>query len=109
MGQTGPPDEALPRVLADVYRRIADPQVRQFAIGRAVDPVTAFVQLRQAVQPPPSQFQILYEGGPTDQVRTVERALRRRLGKDPRYRPIPTLGRPSKRRAYQYVFIVLWD
>ncbi len=109
MRWTGSPDEVLPRVIADVYRRIADPQVRQFAIGRAVDPVAAFVQLRQAVQPPPTQFQILYEGGPIDQVRTVEQALRRLFGKDPRYRPLPALRPGSRRRAYQYVYIVLWD
>jgi len=108
MRWTGPPDEALPRVVADVYRRIADPQVRQFAVGRAVDPVAAFVRLRQTVQPPPTQFQILYEGGSAE-VRTVERALRRLLGRDPRYRPLPALGGSSKRRSYQYVYIVFWD
>jgi hypothetical protein len=52
MRWTGPPDEALPHVVAEVYRRTADPHVRQFAIGRTVDPVAAFLQFRQASRCP---------------------------------------------------------
>ncbi len=109
MRWTGPPDEVLPRIVADVARLTAGPKVRQFAIGRDPDAVAAFTRLRQTVQPPPTQMMILYEAGPADRVRAVEQALRRLFRKDPRYRPLPALGRRSKRRAYQYVYIVLWD
>jgi hypothetical protein len=109
MRWTGPPDEALPHVVAEVYRQTADPHVRQFAIGRTDDPVVAFIQLRQTLQPPPTQMVILYEVGSADAARTVERVLRRLFQRDPRYRSLPTPGQRSKKPPYQYVYIVLWD